>query len=215
MQLNPLPTELVTAATDLLLGLLGVCCVCKLQLAKNYRSAIWTWVFSLLAAASFLGFIAHGFDLAEGTRDLVWMPLNLSLGLTLGLFVVGAVCDLAGVDAARSTMPSMIVLGLLFFGITVFIPGTFLTFIVYEAVAMLIALGIYTYLTVNKALAGAGWIAGGVLVTMVAAAIQATGKAGSAIFWHFDNNGVFHLIQMIAIVLLFTGVNQGLRSTGT
>jgi hypothetical protein len=46
----------------------------------------------------------------------------------------------------------------------------------------------------------------GIFITILAAVIQATGKAGKAIFWYFDNNGVFHLIQMFGIVLLLAGL---------
>jgi len=34
------------------------------------------------------------------------------------------------------------------------------------------------------------------------------GKAGKWIFWYFDNNGIFHLIQMIGLVLLLLGVGE-------
>lgn len=47
----------------------------------------------------------------------------------------------------------------------------------------------------------------GVLVTIVAAVVQATGTVGKPIFWYFDNNGVFHLVQMAGMVLLFIGLS--------
>jgi hypothetical protein len=70
----------------------------------------------------------------------------------------------------------------------------------------LFALGVYVYLLFTSTLSGVEWMVAGIFVTILAAVIQATGKAGKSIFWHFDNNGVFHLIQMIGIVLLMVGL---------
>jgi uncharacterized protein DUF6962 len=59
--------ERTTAATDALLAL------------------------AALAAASALGAIIHGLAMSDGLRDLLWQPLYLLLGVTMSLFVVGAV----------------------------------------------------------------------------------------------------------------------------
>jgi len=103
-------------------------------------------------------------------------------------------------------LPIMLGIGLGFFLFTLWKPGTFMTFIVYEAVAMFFALGVYIYLFFTSALTGAGWMLLGVFVTILAAVVQATGKAGKGIFWYFDNNGVFHVIQMTGMVLLYIGL---------
>jgi len=71
---------------------------------------------------------------------------------------------------------------------------------------MFFALGAYAWLFFTSALAGAGWVLAGVAVTLLAAAVQATGKAGRGIIWYFDNNGIFHLIQMIGLILLLAGL---------
>ena len=34
--------------------------------------------------------------------------------------------------------------------------------------------------------------------------------ANKSIFWYFDNNGVFHLIQMVGVLLLLRGLKIGL-----
>ncbi len=200
------PYERVTAWTDVLMGLLAGFIAYQLSQISGFKFTIWAWAFGLLAISSFLGAIAHGYEMTLKTNDRLWMPINLSLGLALGLFVVGALFDLNGEAIARMVLPVMLVIGFGFFLITVWKPGTFMTFIAYEAVAMLFALSVYIYLLFTSSLAGAGWMVMGVLVTIVAAAVQATGKAGKSIFWYFDNNGVFHLIQMLGMVLLFIGL---------
>jgi hypothetical protein len=174
---------------------------------SSFRFSIWAWTFSLLAFSSLLGAIAHGYEMSLKTNDRLWMPINLSLGLALGLFVVGALFDLSGEIVARMALPVMLVIGFGFFLVTIRKPGTFLTFIAYEAIAMFFALGVYIYLLFASAFMGAGWMVVGILVTIVAAVVQATGKAGKGIFWYFDNNGVFHLIQMVGMVFLYFGLN--------
>jgi hypothetical protein len=163
------------------------------------------WALGLLAFASFLGVAAHGLAMSQKTNNLIWMPLNLSLGLALGMFVVGAMFDLRGEESARAILPFMLALGVMFFFVTIIFPGSFMTFIAYEAVAMFFALGVYVFL-IFKGTVGAGWMSLGIFVTIIAAIIQATGKAGKSIFWYFDNNGVFHLIQMAGLILVYAGL---------
>jgi len=206
MLIHHSPFECVTAVTDIFMGLLATYAAIQLSQISGFKPAVWAWTFGLLAFSSFIAVIAHGFEMSQKTNDRLWMPINLSLGLALGLFVVGALFDLSGEAFASKALPIMLVIGFGFFLVTVWKPGTFMTFIAYEAVAMLFALGVYVYLFFVSPFAGVGWMVAGISITILAAVVQATGKAGRAIFWYFDNNGVFHLIQMIGIVLLVVGV---------
>jgi hypothetical protein len=207
MLIHHSPFERVTAITDIFLGSLSAYAAIQVSQFSGFKSGVWAWTFGLLAFSSFVAAIAHGFEMTPKTNDRFWMPLNLSLGLALGLFVVGALFDLSGEALARKSLPIMILIGFGFFLITVWKPGTFMTFIAYESAAMLFALGSYVYLLYDSSLSSAGWMAAGISVTIVAAVVQATGKASKAIFWYFDNNGVFHLIQMVGIVLLLAGLS--------
>ncbi|MBN8655974.1 MAG: hypothetical protein J0M11_09575 [Anaerolineae bacterium] len=206
MKIHPSPYEQVTSLTDVVMGLLAVWCAVNIAASNGFKADIWAWAFGLLAFSSLLGAAAHGFVMSDKTNLRLWMPINLSLGLALGMFVVGALNDLSGESIARTVVPFMIVLGIAFFLVTVWKPGTFMTFIAYEAVAMLFALGTYGYLFFTSSHSGAGWMLAGVIVTIIAAVVQATGKPGKSIVWHFDNNGVFHLIQMVGMVLLYLGL---------
>jgi hypothetical protein len=206
MLIHRSPFERVTAVTDIFMGLLSANAAIQLAQLSGFKPAVWAWTFGLLAFSSFIAAVAHGFKMSPKTNDRFWMPINLSLGLALGLFVVGALFDLSGAVLASKSLPVMLVIGFGFFLVTVWKPGTFMTFIVYEAIAMLFALGAYVYLFFTSPLPGVEWMVAGIFVTILAAVIQATGKAGKAIFWYFDNNGVFHLIQMIGIGLLLIGL---------
>lgn len=206
MLIHHSPFERVTAITDVFMGLLAAFAALNISQLAGFRSDLWAWTFGLLAVSSFLGAVAHGFQMSQRTNDRLWMPINLSLGLTLGLFVVASLFDLGGEQLARVALPIMLAVGVGFFLFTLWKPGTFMTFLAYEALAMIFALGAYGYLFFNDSLAGAGWLAVGILVTILAALVQATGKAGKGIVWYFDNNGVFHVVQMLGLGLLWLGL---------
>jgi hypothetical protein len=214
MALNPVLTALTTAATDGLIALVSLVCMAALnryRMGHRWRVSVWSWVFGLLAFASVFGALAHGLDLAPTTRAWLWRPLYLSLGLVVALFVVGAVSDLHGEKAARRTLIPMLCLALGFFVVTQFVTGSFLVFVVYEGLAMLAALGMYLSLTLKRQLVGAGTIAAGILLNIAAAAIQSVDSIAVTIVVPFDHNGVFHLVQIAALIALAAGL---LRSMG-
>ncbi len=100
----------------------------------------------LLGLASVLGAIAHGFDWSESARAVLWLPLYLSLGLTVSLFFVGAIHDWRGEAAARALLPWAIGIGAGFVALSQLLGGAFLIFVIYEGAAMLAALAIYLFL---------------------------------------------------------------------
>jgi hypothetical protein len=148
--------------------------------------------------------------MSQQLNRALWMPLNLALGLAVGLFVVGVVYDQWGLATAQRMLPILIGVGVAFFLITVFVPGNFLVFILYEAVAMLFALAVYVLIAAQGQLPGAWWMAVGVGITILAAVIQALGKTRITVIWEFDHNGVFHLAQIVGVLVLTVGLYTAL-----
>lgn len=215
MGLNPVPTELTTAASDAALAVLALVCIRWLAARRPVdppRVTVWILVLALLAVASALGAIAHGFELSADTMYLLWQPLFLSLGLVVALFVVAAAYDGFGPETARRLLIPALVVGACFYLITLLVPGTFLVFVLYEAVAMLVALGLYLRLAVRISEPWAWLMVLGIGLNIVAAAIQATGSVRLDVVVPFDHNGVFHLVQMVAIVVLVAGIGKSLRN---
>jgi hypothetical protein len=215
VQFNPIPTELTTAATDVALGVLAVGCMsylARFRECDRWKVGLWSWLFGLLAAAALLGAVAHGFAWSVAVWDFLWFPLFLLLGLTVALFVVGAIYDWRGLSAAKRSMPFMIALAVIFFGVTQVISGAFLVFVLYEAVAMLFAFGLYGYLATKASSRAMTVMLTGVGLNIVAAAIQATQAVSFTFVWPFDHNGVFHLVQMVALVVLCAGLRMSLSS---
>jgi multisubunit Na+/H+ antiporter MnhB subunit len=215
MEFIDIPTEQTTAITDLFLAL--VCGFLIYSLwpylqRQTLRARIWILAFAFLGLAGLLGFIAHGFKMSEAANRIWWMPLNLSLGLTVSLFAVGVIHDLAGKRYSLPALPILMGLGVLFFLVTLLIPGSFLVFIAYEALAMLFALVAYIYLQVKRQFPGALVMAAGVCVSIIAAAIQATHKLSFTLVWEFDHNATFHLVQILGLGLLLLGLQQGFKA---
>lgn len=215
LELIDSPTERTTAATDALLALLCAGCVLYLHRFRTqdaWKVRIWTWAFALLGVAGLLGAAVHGFVLGDSVRPLLWGPLYLCLGLAVALFGTGAIHDAAGERAARDTLPVLAAIALGFFALTRLAGGGFLLFVLYEAVVMLLALAAYAWLAATNRLPGAAWMAGGILLTLLAATLQATRVTPRLeLIWIFDHNGLFHLVQMPALILLTHGLGTAVR----
>lgn len=210
--MNPITTELTTGATDAVLAVLAIVCIRWLWSRRepdSTRIMLWTLILGLLAVASALGAVAHGLDLPDRVTFWLWQPLYLCLGLVVALFAVAAVYDGIGPEAAGRILVPALVLGAAFYLVTLAFPGTFLVFVLYEAVAMLFALTLYIRLALRSGAPWAWLMVLGIALNIVAAAIQATGTVRITLLVPFDHNGVFHIVQMAAILVLVAGVARG------
>jgi hypothetical protein len=177
MDLVASPTEITTSATDTVLAIECVFVLAYLwrtPTGDRWRIGLWCWVFGLLAFVSFLGSAAHGLEMPHSWRAALWKPLYLSLGLLVALFLVGAFFDWRGHALARRLVPCSLGVGAIFFGLTEFLDGGFIIFLVYEAVAMAGALAIYSFLAARHRLRGAGIVAVAIFLNLAAATVQAS-----------------------------------------
>jgi hypothetical protein len=209
-----IPTEQTTAFTDVILAVLALLTAVYISKKTTHRSSfrtrIWVGAFLFLALSAGVGAIAHGFEMHDGLNKSVWHVINFGLGMTVALFLVATSVDLTTIKIAKRFLPGMLGIAFIFFLVTVFIPGSFLVFIIYESIAMLIALGTYTGLSMRRRLNGASMIAIAILLTMIAAGVQASEAVHFTIIWEFDHNGLFHLIQMTALPLFAVGISKGM-----
>ncbi|TVQ29191.1 MAG: hypothetical protein EA382_00550 [Spirochaetaceae bacterium] len=216
MQWIDIETELTTAITDLLMAAVALYAIMKILSSRadqriGQRAIVWSVAFGFLALAGVLGFVAHGFVLSDAAKELIWQPLYLSLGLTMSMFAVGVIIDLANRPAPRGVVVAFVVAGIGFYSLTLFVSGSFLVFILYEAVLLLFALGAYSAILIRRRKRFAAWMLAGIAVSITAAVVQATGTASIQIVWAFDHNGLFHLIQIAGVALLLKGILPGPR----
>jgi len=212
VQFNKLTTELTTAATDVVLGLVCLFLIWELYALRNrhpWKVRLWSFVFGLLAAASFLGAVAHGFDLSPTVRNFLWQPLYLALGIDVALFVVGGVLDSRNETVARRLFVGAVATGAVFYFMTVVLDGAFFIFVVYEGVAMAATMVMYIILGIRQRLPGASIMAVATGLNIVAAALQSS-TLSFTLIWTFDHNGIFHLAQIIALATLGCGLRKSL-----
>jgi hypothetical protein len=211
LRLTDSPTELTTAATDAALAVVAGAIVLWLLGARpSWERGVWMWLFALMAFASILGTLVHGVEMNERLRSVLWQPLYLSLGMVVALFAVAAVHGSSGEAVARRVLPWMLAVAAAFYLLTVVLRGAFLIFILFEGVTMIAAFVVYVWLAARGG-PGTLWTSAGIAVSIVAAIVQAT-SLRARIVVPFDHNGLFHLIQIAANVLLAVGVRQGLAA---
>ena len=76
--------------------------------------------------------------------------------------------------------------------------------------ALLFALAVYGALA-RLGRPGAATVAGALTVSLAAGAIQATDSLTARLGWEFDHNGLYHLVQIVGVVLLVRGLTLTLR----
>ncbi|MDP2424592.1 MAG: hypothetical protein U1C46_11245 [Bacteroidales bacterium] len=209
-----IPTEQTTAITDVVLAIVAFTMAVNLisigRSRDKTKARIWAWAFSLLAFAAFMGFIAHGFQMSARLNYIFWQPLNLALGLAIAFFVIGVMCDYKRTALPVWLSPAILAIAVLFYVITLLVPGSFFVFIIYEAIAMLFALVVYSILAIRRRLRGAWLMSAGILITMIAAAIQASEAVFITLIWDFDFNGIFHIVQIPGLIFLWLGLRNAL-----
>lgn len=215
MQIVASPTERTTAATDAILAIVSLRYAAELlgrRRSDPWKASVWAWAFGASGLSSALGVVIHGLEMPEERRTLLWRPLDLTLGLTVALFAAGAVGDLRGERAARRALPGLLLSALGFYAIKQRLQRGFIAFIVYEAVAMLFALGAYARLLQADRLSGAQQMSVGVLLSILAAAIQASSAELTILGIPLDHNGLFHVVQIAGLPLLASGLRAALDS---
>ncbi|MFO7709824.1 MAG: hypothetical protein R6V84_16790 [Desulfobacterales bacterium] len=212
MQLNDSPTERSTAATDLLLSLAALFGLVYLQSSQpvvSWRIQLWSWPLGLIAAAAALGALHHGLVLPQALRNLIWQSLTFLLGMGLAVFGAGLTLDLFGLEAGRRSLPLWLAAGAALFLASRRFSGIFLVFIAFQGLVLTAALVGYSALALSGTLKGAGWMAGGAFLSVLAAALQTLKRLRFKWVWEFDYNGVFHLVQTAGLVLLSWGIVGG------
>jgi hypothetical protein len=215
MKLVDSPTERTTAATDVLLavvGIWGAVCLQAVDPVFSWKAGVWAWMFSLAAFSSLLGAIAHGFEMPSGLHTTLWQGISLGLNLAVALFVVGVVYDLFGPAASKQILKTMLGAGVGFYLVSRLFSGSFRVFVIYQAAVSLFALGAYGWLAVGARLEGAGLVAAGILACLIAGGLQTRKHLHLRAVWEFDHNGLFHIVQTAGLILILWGLKVSLSA---
>ena len=211
MKFNTDPAEQTTAATDIVLAFVAFSGIFFLKWpvlnsTALWKMNIWSAAIGLIGLAAMLGAAAHGLVLSPNFHHRIWLALNMALALAVSLFVVGVVYDIWGYEACLKALPIMIIAGLTFYLATWRWPGIFFVFIIYEALALLFALGAYIFLAIQEQQSGAGLMSVGILISILAAGIQTNKSIKVTLCYKFNHNGIYHLMQTFGLIFLLIGL---------
>jgi hypothetical protein len=178
--------EPTTLATDYLLTIAAV--VFAVRLWRTNRQ--WALAFIFTAAGSFFGGTYHGFGPVVGvlTSIVLWKLTVFSIGLASFFLVIGSSRHLLLVALMKlivymswMTVHSDFVWVVIDYGIALLIVG----------VVQLVRRGPST-----------PWVIGSIVVSVLGALVQ---MSRLTLHEHFNHNDLYHLIQLVALWLLYRG----------
>ena len=194
----------MTLVTDYLLGALCVVFAMRLRRGRPDASRL-RWSAALLAcsAAAFFGGTYHGFlpRMGETTAGALW---------TVTLLAIGVAAFFGTVATARSRLPSgwqrrveiAAAIQLALYALAVTRTSAFVLAIADYSVAFGFVLVVHARAWKRTRDTAALWIVLGVLVSFLAAGIQAAGLAPHR---HFNHNDLYHVVQMAGMWMLYRG----------
>ncbi len=159
--------------------------------------------FSAAASASLFGGTVHGFfpDATSTGNRALWTTTMLSVGLTaLAALVAGARLGASRGLAAKLT-PIFTFLYVIYAVVVIFSWREFIVTVYFYVPATMFLLGVFVWLWTTAHNPGAPWGVCGLLLTFVAAGVQI--GLVSLHPTYLNHNALLHLIQAIAMYLLF------------
>ncbi len=204
-------TERTTAVTDVLLALVAGAGAGAVLAGGGppLRTAAWAGTFACLALGGLAGAVVHGVHPGGRLRTGLWGTVFLSLGLTLYLVLAAALLDRLGPRAGGpAALVALPILGLAY-GLALGRGVRFGAFVAVESVVLVAALALYLAPLPSGRPPGAGWIGAGLLLSLLAGGVQALYRGRVRLIWPFDRNGLFHLVQIAAVLALLRGVTAG------
>jgi hypothetical protein len=160
-------------------------------------------LFATTAAASVLGGTTHGFfpDPASAGNRVLWLATLLTIGaVAMAMLAVAASIGI-GTKTARRAIPGLWLLFGAYAAVVVFGTRNFLVAIAVYLPAALLLLAAFARGWRSRRNPGAAAGIGGVVVTLLAAAGQQAGLGLHPVY--FNHNAVYHVVQAIALYLLF------------
>jgi hypothetical protein len=197
-------TEPITVLTDYILAIETIVFAILLnrQASRDREIPIkfWALAFFVVALAAITGGTSHGFvnSLPKTAYNFLWKITLFSVGVST-LFMLSATAY-----ATLKNLPRRILLILAWAQFCLFIiliaQTSDFKYVIYDyvpAMVIILALCIFRWHAQFSQ-----WIISGILVSFVAAGIQ---LSGFKLHQHFNHNDLYHVIQMIAMYLLYRG----------
>jgi len=197
----------MTVATNVVLGAVAFVLAARLAYHSAFEgvAAGGCLAGALLATAfaAMLGAVAHGTDpVAEpALRARFWRGALYTTGL-IGVATIAAVAFFAAKGTVRTAILVFAALKLVVYLVAVVRRPEFRVAAADYGLALAILLAGAAFAAVRWRSPGMTWLIGGVLVSFVAALVQAR-RLG--FHRHFNHNDLYHVIQMVALYAVYRG----------
>ncbi len=164
---------------------------------------LWGCALVASALAAFAGGTWHGFQLvlAEDALFWIWKAVVYLVGV-FGLTAVSGCVFAAFSGVARNALLSAFFAAASVYAGFMATRDDFIYVIYFNAAAMAFVLAIQLYTAFQRRDPASPWIIAGIAVAGLGAVVQASGYS---LHPHFNNNDLFHVIQMAGVYLLFRG----------
>ena len=198
-------SEPSTLITDYLLGGLSGGLAWRLHGAARARSTVRFWAAALwaTAAGSFLGGTFHGFGpaMASSTAAALWTATTLAMGAA-SFFLAASVIAATFSGTRRRVLLALASIKLAVYSWWMLRHDAFVYVALEYGSTLLLVLGL---VATNRVCGDAGhraYLAGGILISILAALLQ---QSGIGVHAHFNHNDLMHVVQMVAVWLLYQG----------
>jgi hypothetical protein len=200
--------EPMTMLTDYALAGVTGWLACLLYRGREGRRprSLWTLAFAALALAALLGGTWHGFAPAfsAGAALLVWKATVLSVGIaSFGMFGGSAIATTTA--SLRKWLLAVAAAKLAVYSAWMLFHSEYVYVIVDTGIALAALAALHAASAIRRRDRASLWILAGVGVSLLAAGIQASGFAPHP---RFNHNDLYHLIQIGAMLLLYSGARR-------
>jgi hypothetical protein len=181
--------EPATVITDYILGAAAAWASIRLFGSAQRAQRLWALAFAALALGAFLGGTWHGFF-----RDpLLWKATLLCVGVASFGMVAGS-----GLSVGSKLLAILAALKLVLFTGWMLFHDKFIYVVVDTGIALLAVAAIHLWRWNGAMLAG-------VALSVSAGLVQASSLR---LHEHFNHNDLYHVIQTVAVVLLYRGARR-------
>jgi len=189
--------------TDYLLGALAMALGILLLGRAARPSRLWGYALVALAFAAFAGGTWHGFQAVFAGGVLFWLwKAAVYLAAVFGLAAAsGTIIATTSGHPRRALLAAMIAISVVYAVIMTMLDD-FIYVIAFDATAMALVLVLHLRSGRSRHDPASPWIVAGIAVSVIGAIVQASGLSLNE---YFNNNDLFHVVQMAGVYLLFRG----------
>jgi len=198
--------EPTTTLTDLIIFGLGLYFACGIYAHYTmYSTSIhfyFACTFLFMGLAGLFGALTHGFgpDISQQTHQFFWRTTLACIGLTTVFMLLGGLYHILLEPSWMHWLPFIV---FILFLVAIFKNDNFKTVILFYVPGMVLMLLMMTVSYMTNKNEGALWIIVSIIVGFVGAGIQ---QSGFSFHKDFNNNDIYHVVQMLGMYLLYYGV---------